>query len=114
MLSVRFLIAIIAFFGYCIQYMQKVSMSIGILAMVNHTALRVINHEVRSKRSAVGNWIFSDSALLTLNDTFGKSNESALNRRGVDGGFSPRPYDADQCPELHAQAISFVSHWDAS
>ncbi len=38
--SVRFLIAIIAFLGYGVQYIQRVNMSTAIVCMVNHTALK--------------------------------------------------------------------------
>ena len=90
-------------------------MSIGILAMVNHTALRIVANEMRSKRSlATGNWTLVD-ALVDLNgsnSSFAGNNESALNRRGAEG-FSPASFgSADQCPEYHAQALSFVSRQD--
>jgi hypothetical protein len=39
-ISVRFLTSITIFFGYCIQYMLKINMSIAIVCMVNNTALR--------------------------------------------------------------------------
>lgn len=31
--------AVFLFFGYCLNYMQKIDMSIAIVCMVNHTAL---------------------------------------------------------------------------
>jgi hypothetical protein len=39
-LSVRFLIALISFVGYGLQYMQRVNMSSAIVCMLNNTALR--------------------------------------------------------------------------
>ena len=39
-LSVRFLIAIIAFLGYGVQYIQRVNMSTAIVCMLNHTAIK--------------------------------------------------------------------------
>lgn len=38
-LSIRFLTGVILFFGYCFQYMVKISISIGIVCMVNNTAI---------------------------------------------------------------------------
>jgi hypothetical protein len=37
--SIRFLVAILAFFGYAIQYAQKIDMSVAIVCMINNTAL---------------------------------------------------------------------------
>lgn len=37
--SVRFIVTIMAFFGYCLQYMLKINLGIAIVCMVNHTAL---------------------------------------------------------------------------
>jgi hypothetical protein len=39
LLSIRFLLAILLFFGYAIQYTQKINMSVAIVCMVNNTAL---------------------------------------------------------------------------
>jgi hypothetical protein len=39
----RFLLAIMAFFGYCIQYMLKINLGIAIVCMVNFTALSPIH-----------------------------------------------------------------------
>ncbi len=39
-LSVRFLIAIIAFLGYGVQYIQRVNMSTAIVCMLNHTTIK--------------------------------------------------------------------------
>lgn len=39
MISIRFLLAILAFFGYLLQYAQKTNMSVSIVCMVNHTAV---------------------------------------------------------------------------
>jgi hypothetical protein len=41
-ISIRFLIAIIAFFGYAVQYIQKINMSVGIVCMVNNTAVKQV------------------------------------------------------------------------
>jgi hypothetical protein len=37
--SIRFLIAILLFFGYATQYTQKTNMSVAIVCMINNTAL---------------------------------------------------------------------------
>ena len=37
--SIRFVIALIALFGYAVQYMQRINMSVAIVCMVNSTAL---------------------------------------------------------------------------
>jgi hypothetical protein len=39
--SCRFLLAIMAFLGYCLQYMLKINLGIAIVCMVNHTALQM-------------------------------------------------------------------------
>ncbi|CAF0884868.1 unnamed protein product [Brachionus calyciflorus] len=38
--STRFVVTVMAFFGYCLQYMLKINMGIAIVCMVNNTALR--------------------------------------------------------------------------
>lgn len=38
-LSVRFLISVVAFVGYCVLNMQRVILSIAIICMVNNTAI---------------------------------------------------------------------------
>ncbi|CAF0770185.1 unnamed protein product [Brachionus calyciflorus] len=42
--SVRFLLAIVIFFGVALQYMQKIDMGISIVVMVNSSALQDNNH----------------------------------------------------------------------
>lgn len=37
--SIRFLTSAVIFLGYCFQYMLKISLSIGIVCMVNNTAI---------------------------------------------------------------------------
>lgn len=37
--SMRFVVTIMAFFGYCLQYMLKINLGIAIVCMVNYTAL---------------------------------------------------------------------------
>ena len=39
MISIRFLLAILGFFGYALQYAQKTNMSVAIVCMVNNTAV---------------------------------------------------------------------------
>lgn len=39
-ISVRSLMCVMLFFGYCFNYMQKIDMSIAIVCMVNQTALK--------------------------------------------------------------------------
>ena len=42
-ISVRFLIAVLAFFGYAVQYMQRINISVAMICMVNNTALTGAN-----------------------------------------------------------------------
>ncbi len=43
--SIRFLLAFLTFLGVAVQYMQKIDMGIGIVCMINNTALEAeINH----------------------------------------------------------------------
>ena len=44
-LSMRFLLAILVFFGYGIQYTQKTGMSVAIVCMVNNTAILLMNNQ---------------------------------------------------------------------
>ncbi|CAF0884906.1 unnamed protein product [Brachionus calyciflorus] len=43
--SVRFLMAFVMFFGFCLNYMQKIDMSIAIVCMINNTALKMSHSE---------------------------------------------------------------------
>lgn len=43
LLSIRFLLSMVIFFGYCFNYMQKVDMGIAIVCMINNTALKEQN-----------------------------------------------------------------------
>ncbi len=45
MLSVRFLLAVLAFLLTAIQYMQRINMSVAIVCMINNTRLEEIHHE---------------------------------------------------------------------
>jgi hypothetical protein len=42
LISVRFLCVILIFFGYCFNFMQKIDMSIAIVCMTNHTAIKML------------------------------------------------------------------------
>jgi hypothetical protein len=53
------MIAIIAFFGYAVQYIQRINMSVAIVCMVNNTAVKQI---LRSSRVNITN---ADSILNT-------------------------------------------------
>jgi hypothetical protein len=44
LISIRFLLAIIAFSAYAIQYTQKINMSVAIVCMINNTALEERKH----------------------------------------------------------------------
>lgn len=57
--SVRFLVTIMAFFGYCLQYMLKINLGIAIVCMVNHTALSV------NKERAIFNSTLETTTLKT-------------------------------------------------
>ena len=48
--SVRFIVTIMAFFGYCLQYMLKINLGIAIVCMVNQTALR---HEIAENNATL-------------------------------------------------------------
>ena len=55
-LSIRFMTAVLLFLGYCFQYMAKINLSIGIVCMVNNTALLLHStHVVLSNSSHVEN-----------------------------------------------------------
>ena len=41
--SIRFLLSCLVFCGTAVQYMQKIDISIGIVCMINNTALKVEN-----------------------------------------------------------------------
>ena len=43
LLSIRFLLALIAFLAYATQYTQKINMSVAIVCMINNTALEAHN-----------------------------------------------------------------------
>lgn len=49
--SVRFIVTIMAFFGYCLQYMLKINLGIAIVCMVNHTAI----NNIQEKKHAIDN-----------------------------------------------------------
>lgn len=40
--SVRFMCVILIFMGYCFNFMQKIDMSIAIVCMTNHTAIKML------------------------------------------------------------------------
>lgn len=81
--SVRFLMAILLFIGYCLNYMQKIDLSIAIVCMVNQTALDEL------KRNETGGQ-FQD--IKMLNDSHAVNmNMSYLNTTRA-------PLPGDQCP----------------
>ncbi|RNA04067.1 inorganic phosphate cotransporter isoform X3 [Brachionus plicatilis] len=43
--SVRLLMSLLIFLGYCFQYMLKINMSIAIVCMVNNTALGILSYQ---------------------------------------------------------------------
>lgn len=45
LISIRFLVAIIAFLGYAVQYIQRINMSVAIVCMINNTALKEMTME---------------------------------------------------------------------
>ena len=45
LMSVRFLVTIMAFFGYCFEYMLKINLGIAIVCMINNTALHEQNFQ---------------------------------------------------------------------
>lgn len=63
--SVRFIIALISFGGYGLQYMQRVNMSTAIVCMLNNTALAEINSnsELPSSLNSSGNFEFTNSTV---------------------------------------------------
>jgi hypothetical protein len=48
-LSIRFLLAIIAFSAYAIQYTQKINMSVAIVCMINNTAIEARKHALANE-----------------------------------------------------------------
>lgn len=60
--------ALMLFFGYALQYSQKIDMSVSIVCMINHTSVRL-----ESSDSLIS------TETLNLNDTFATGfNESLL------------------------------------
>ena len=51
LISVRFLCVILIFFGYCLNFMQKIDMSIAIVCMTNHTAIKMLQQTNSNKTS---------------------------------------------------------------
>lgn len=49
LISIRFLIAVISFFGYAVQYIQRIDMSVAIVCMVNHTAAAILKQNESSQ-----------------------------------------------------------------
>lgn len=47
LISVRFLLAIVIFFGVALQYMQKIDMGISIVVMVNSSAIQDSEHHIK-------------------------------------------------------------------
>jgi hypothetical protein len=45
LLSVRFLLAVLAFLLTAIQYMQRINMSVAIVCMINNTRLEEMHHQ---------------------------------------------------------------------
>ena len=70
-ISVRFLLSMLIFFGYCFNYMQKVDMGIAIVCMVNNTALKEMSYSYHFKNDTTftpSNYSF-DSQCQTINST---------------------------------------------
>jgi hypothetical protein len=64
-LSIRFLSACLVFMGVAAQYMQKIDMSIGIVCMINHTALNdTKSYHVESFKSFPGDDQQNDTCLF--------------------------------------------------
>ncbi len=60
--SVRFVVTIMAFFGYCLQYMLKINLGIAIVCMVNSTALNHMKptHHIEGIDANVSTDLYSD------------------------------------------------------
>lgn len=93
--SIRFLLTIMAFLGYCMQYMLKINLGIGIVCMVNNTALSLLKQSNDSLTS-YKNASFSNNESLFLNNSkYNASNgvETCLftsqegGKNGLDGPF---------------------------
>jgi hypothetical protein len=46
-ISVRFLVAIVAFLGYAVQYIQRIDMSVAIVCMVNNTEVKRVSFNLK-------------------------------------------------------------------
>jgi hypothetical protein len=68
LLSIRFLLSIIIFFGYCFNYMQKVDMGIAIVCMINNTALKehlnIVNLTIVTKSYSNNNDTFDSECQI--------------------------------------------------
>jgi hypothetical protein len=70
-ISVRFMMALLAFFGYAVQYIQRIDMSVAIVCMVNNTALKA------RAAAAATNAIASTTAAYSLEGASFNASESA-------------------------------------
>lgn len=62
LISCRFMIAVLVFFGYAIQYMHKVDLSVGIVCMINNTWLSSTKPKLNTTSNATSNCYFNTIA----------------------------------------------------
>ena len=76
LISVRFLCVILIFFGYCFNFMQKIDMSIAIVCMTNHTAIKMLQQTNKTSSFLMSNYTNNNSSLFNLT---GQENLSTIN-----------------------------------
>jgi len=68
LISVRFLCVILIFFGYCFNFMQKIDMSIAIVCMTNHTAIKMLQQTNKTSSFLMSNYTNNNSYHQNNND----------------------------------------------
>lgn len=88
-LSIRFLLALIAFVAYATQYTQKINMSVAIVCMVNNTALKETSKLLNETIKAVPFEVTKANSLnLSSNAALeDKCGASTSGKSGIDGEF---------------------------
>ena len=71
LISVRFLIALISFLGYAVQYIQRINMSVAIVCMVNNTglALRRAGEKIPSESDVQVTESSLNESFITVEDS---------------------------------------------
>ena len=88
-----------AFFGYCVQYMLKINMGIGIVCMINNTAVQLLQQQLDNPTNA-------NVTQLQLSSSLHAADETGMFANQTSGG------DEDVCLFKLAQGKHSVSSYD--